>query len=248
MTFRELLLDTWHIDNTQLCMLQKQCTDNITWNLEMRRRWYAKPRNTSEQIEAFYKDNFLYSAHLLSKVPLDETVEPNKLHTDEWIYTELEDAIRNKKHLLDFGSAFGNTGCVGYCMGYWVDMVDIDAPHSRFVEMMTENVREKRLSFEYTSYEQLIRDGLWHMYDVINVSQVMEHLYRPLTVLRKLWEAMLPGGILLMDCFFDDYDDKAPYHLKRNNPFGDVEYWNRCVAAIGFKQIRNRVWYKPEDS
>lgn len=244
MTFRELLLEVWEIDNAELEEMRRTCSDDLSWNLQMRRLWHEPPyfpRDTPELVAMFYAQNPLYSAHLLHRLPLDVEIDPHALNTDAWVQEVLEE-YGTGKHLLDYGSGFGNTGCWSFCRGDWVDMADISSPHARFVAGLVEYIGDPKLQF----FQVEEGSHLWRPYDVIVCSQVLEHVFYPMQVLRQFWESLLPGGLLLLDVFFDDCHDRAPYHLRRNNPFGDVDYWRRCVGSVGFQQVRSRVWCKGE--
>lgn len=239
LTFRDLLLQIWNIDNIELEKLCNETADNFKYNAALSTLWNTQERTTPKDIAEYYQENYLYSVHLLGKVPLDKEISENGFTTDELItkcltaYKESHDFQKGYGYLLDYGSGFGNTGFAAYAMGYKVVMMDVDSPHARFVNVLVEYFNDKNLRFEFIRPASPVLPDA--MFDVIICWQVLEHVATPLKLLKKFRKHLFPDGLLIIDTFFDDVQKFAPYHLAKHNQFGNIQYWYRCVESVGFE-------------
>lgn len=237
MTIRELICQEWKITEAELERLISLAQDNQSYNRQLADEWNRQVRKTSEEINDFYNDNLLYSIHMIHKLPLDSELSSAIFIADTRVSELLLD-IPPVSHLLDYGSGFGNNGLWAFQRGFNVICADIDSPHARILETICRRIDNPRLSFH------LLPGKFIRLVDVIVCSQVMEHLPNPIKVLKLFHKLLIQGGLLVLDCFFDDCGGRAPYHLRNNNVFGDTAYWHRCIETVGFKPFKNYVWKK----
>ena len=244
MTFKELLLDEWNITEGKLDWLLRITSGSDYHNELLAERWHSTRRETEKEIKDFYRDNIINSRSILHRLPLDSEISLDCFQPDcTEIANFLDKAGSESKavlHLLDFGAGFGNNGFYAHQHGYTVTFVEIESPHYYIIKRIIQHVQSKRL---FLTTEMPNR-----FFDLIISMQVMEHLKNPLKYLAKFYTHLFDEGYLIMDCFFDDCQGKAPYHLHENNVFGDTKYWYRCVKQIGFQPVLQQdkilVWKK----
>jgi len=236
MTFRELILITWGIDNSILDSMIALYNPDIGgqddfFELQLV-EWDKYPRESSMQVERFYEKNIHYSAALVHVgLPLDAEVGVSAFGANEWVSNNVAG-----RYVLDFGAGFG-----GKCMslistGHNVVFCDIPAPHTQILRKMLSIINLPTARFHDKPFR--------YKFDTIVTDQVMEHLYDPLHVVCQFHDALFPGGKLLMDYWFENAGGTIAEHLASNNVFGDDDYWNRCVESIGFNRTDRRVWVK----
>jgi len=235
-TFRELILETWDIDNLTLESMMALYNPAINGQDEFFElqliEWAKYPRKSSVQVERFYENNIHYSAALVYVgVPLDAEVGVSAFRANEWVSNNVVG-----RHVLDFGSGFG-----GKCMSlvstdYDVVFCDIPSPHTEVIRKMLDIINLPTARFHDKPFR--------YRFDTIVTDQVMEHLYDPLYIVRQFHDALFSGGTLLMDYWFENSGGMIAEHLASNNVFGDDDYWNRCVESIGFNRTDRRIWVK----
>jgi len=236
MNWKELILETWGIEETWLYKLRDTVTETGKMNEILAKEWHCQPRQTSADIAAFYKDNFLYSTQLVHWHLLNCEVS-----LDNFAPLEI-DFIDAGKHFLDFGTGMGGSGFQAQKAGCVVHMMDIDAPHSRVLEKAAFLINNPTFNFSYINYPDFWCEPPMGYYDIIYCKQTMEHLKAPLQYVKLFYDSLFPGGILIMENFFNDCEGKAPYHLRENNKFGNYEYWKKCVEMIGFQEVQENIW------
>lgn len=219
----------------------KICRDNKLFNEKLAEMWY-----NGKIGDEFYKDNYLYSAHLLHKLPLDLPASLINIATHNrhsYIHDIASLFKYTHKNVLDFGSGAGNNGFTFANFGYNVDFADVKSPHFWIVHdlidimgmsstcwyLSTDNVKSGRI--DSTLCDQ--------KYDIIVCIQVLEHAKNPEDILSMFYDMLSDNGLLILETFFDDCQGTAPYHYHENmeKGYNKPEYWKQVLLSNGFHPL-----------
>lgn len=82
-------------------------------------------------------------------------------------------------------------------------------------------------------------------FDMVNLSQVIEHVAEPRAVVRRIYEVLRPGGILVLETPNTDTLDWrwfrsgawGAYHIPRHWTFFDPASLRRLVESVGFESL-----------
>lgn len=133
---------------------------------------------------------------------------------------------RNDEHprVLDYGSGVGTTGIVFAQAGYDVTLADVADPLLSFARWRFER-RGLPVATIDLKRERVPRGS----YDGVICFDVLEHIPRPLRVVRRLRGALEPGGLLFLFAPFGE-DPLRPMHVVHDDRVMD---WFR---ALGFRR------------
>jgi len=206
------------------------CKDDKLFNEKLAEMW-----NNGKIGDEFYKDNYLYSANLLRKLPLDSPASLINIASHNR-YSYIYDIARLFKYtyttVLDFGSGMGNNGLIFAHFGYpIVDFFDVASPHSDILRELVRYLRLPDSSF-------IIEFGEMR-YDVIICIQVLEHVRDPEGILSMFNKLLNNNGLLILETFFDNCQGAAPYHYRENmdRGYNNPEYWKQVLSKHGFHPL-----------
>jgi 2-polyprenyl-3-methyl-5-hydroxy-6-metoxy-1,4-benzoquinol methylase len=116
------------------------------------------------------------------------------------------------RHLIDYGSGIGNDAIVFGQAGYEVTLADVSTPLLKFAawRCARRGLAVKILDLRTETLPP-------HAYDVAVCFDVLEHVPRPLHVLRRLHAALVPGGLLFLHAPFGADPDR-PMHIVHEDP------------------------------
>ena len=206
------------------------CRDNKLMNQKLSEIW-----NSGKVGDEFYKDNYLYSAHLLHQLPLDlpaSLINIAAHNRYSYIYDIASLFRYTHKNVLDFGSGIGNYGFTFAHFGYNVTFADVDSPHLRIVKALSN---EMKVNSKFVSLPSSFTDKS----EIIICVQVLEHAKDPEEILRFFYDHLRDNGLLILETFFDDVQGLAPYHLKENmtKGYNNPEYWKQILLSHGFHPL-----------
>jgi SAM-dependent methyltransferase len=116
------------------------------------------------------------------------------------------------QRLIDYGSGIGSDAIVFGLAGYEVTLADVSSPLLKFAAWRCAR-RGLAVKTIDLSTETLPRRA----YDVALCFDVLEHVPRPLHVLRRLHAALVPGGLLFLHAPFG-VDPDRPMHIVHEDP------------------------------
>ena len=116
------------------------------------------------------------------------------------------------RRLIDYGSGIGSDAIVFGQAGYEVTLADVSTPLLKFAAW-----RCARRGLAVKTIDIRTRPLPPRAYDVALCFDVLEHVRRPLHVLRRLHAAMVPGGVLFLHAPFG-HDPERPMHIVHEDP------------------------------
>ncbi len=212
------------------------CRDNKLFNEKLSEIW-----NSGKVGDEFYKDNYLYSAHLLHQLPLDLPASLINIaaHNRSSYIHDIASLFRyTHKNVLDFGAGIGNNGFTFASFGYNVTFADVDSPHFRIVKALS-NEMKVNASFANLGHSVHATQLSFMKYDIIMCIQVLEHTRNPEDLLSMFDSVLNDNGLLILETFFDDCQGTAPYHYKANidKGYNKPDYWKQVLIEHGFHPI-----------
>lgn len=143
--------------------------------------------------------------------------------------------------VLDYGSGGGSIGLHCAKVGAQVTLCDVSP---RLLAAISGFAAAHGTPIQTV----LILDEVPHLpgeYDVMVTIDALEHVQRPVEVLRELVRVLVPGGVLWMEVFFGGHE-MAPYHLVENSHFGETGKWAGVARSEGLDPINEKglLWRK----
>ncbi|KKN62417.1 hypothetical protein LCGC14_0512140 [marine sediment metagenome] len=215
------------------------CRDNKLMNQKLSEIW-----NSGKVGDEFYKDNYLYSAHLLHQLPLDlpaSLINIAAHNRYSYIYDIASLFRYTHKNVLDFGSGIGNFGFTFAHFGYNVTFADVDSPHLRIVKALSNEMKVRASFANQFGHTVPATQLSFTKYDIIVCIQVLEHSSNPEELLSRFYKMLSDNGLLILETFFDDCQGTTPYHYKENmnKGYNKPEYWKQVLITHGFHPIMN---------
>jgi 2-polyprenyl-3-methyl-5-hydroxy-6-metoxy-1,4-benzoquinol methylase len=136
-------------------------------------------------LERYYQDN--YGPYTLPNSPTELKLEAEKVR----FRIEIIQQFVGKGHLLEIGPSFGAFAFLAKQEGFKVDSIEMDTRCCRFLTDVA-GVNCVRTSDVIEALKTA------PAYEVITLWHNIEHLVDPWTVLRRISELLLPGGILVI--------------------------------------------------
>ena len=164
--------------------------------------WNKIPRDSEKRIEEFYNEYFDY---IIEEISVDGPYRRAPSCFDILGWLEGREGI----NLLDYGSGVGNAALFFHASGFKMTLADISAPMLNFCRWRFER-RNWPAAFINLNKTGLPADA----FDAIICLDVFEHLYDPWKHLKKLSEALKPGGLLFMECVFGTDSDRPMHVIK----------------------------------
>lgn len=215
----------------------KICRDNKLFNEKLAEIWY-----NGKVGDEFYKGNYLYSTHLLHKLPLDLPASLINIatHNRHSYIHDIASLFRyTHKNVLDFGSGIGNNGFTFANFGYDVDFADVKSPHFWIVRELIDFLNMPSTTWFLDAGELTFEELRKKQYDIIVCVQVLEHARNPEDILSMFYNMLSDNGLLILETFFDDCQGRAPYHYKENmcKGYNNPEYWKQVLLLYGFHPL-----------
>jgi 2-polyprenyl-3-methyl-5-hydroxy-6-metoxy-1,4-benzoquinol methylase len=113
-----------------------------------------------------------------------------KIATGEWLADTAEKILGNKGRMLELGCGRGELLAGAARRDWSVCGVEM-------TEEFADIASERDIEIEYSSIEKCL--SLQGTYDVILLAAILEHLYEPVKTLRRVREALRPGGLVFID-------------------------------------------------
>ena len=135
----------------------------------------------------------------------DLTVKLPGLRYDYAYQFDLIKKYSHGKSIADYGCGSANFISNAINIGYLCDGVEYN---SEFIEVLRKNL----LAVSFYSIDEFINDK--KKYDVIRLSNVLEHLTHPKNVLEKLYDKLEENGILLIEGPIEDNFSLAQFFRK----------------------------------
>jgi 2-polyprenyl-6-hydroxyphenyl methylase/3-demethylubiquinone-9 3-methyltransferase len=206
-------LDVSKLDINRLWNLMDQIWDDLGCN-------YSTSEDNLKKIEKFYEHPVWILNGLF--VEKDSESQTNREKIVNWINDNYKEYLI--KSVLDYGGGFGT---LARMISSGIDGIDVKImePHPPTLAQRL-NKNYKNISYVSKLKSQFV--------DCIVCTDVLEHLFDPLSSLREMREALRDGGVLIIgSCFY-------PYikcHLPGN--FYLRYFFKYFAVLIGFKLIHS---------
>ncbi|HXH05029.1 MAG TPA: class I SAM-dependent methyltransferase [Vicinamibacterales bacterium] len=134
-------------------------------------------------------------------------------------------AAQPGREFLDYGSGIGSNALVFGLAGFRVTLADIADPLLRFARWRCERrgLAVRAVDLKRESLER-------GRYDVITCFDVLEHVPDPLAAVRRMRDALRPGGILFLYAPFGP-DPERPQHIVHRDPV------TPRIRSLGFDRL-----------
>ena len=150
--------------------------------------------------------------------------------------------------VLDYGCGHFIFGFWAYYLGYKVTFADIPHDFFRFMEFVC---KKRGMDINFVPITGQTAD-LPEQYNYIINSEIMEHCWEPLTILRYLISKLKKYGLIYISDFYDDCQGEDPSHLKHNNICQDIAFKFHNYEACGIEPYQSdlnniiKIWKKYE--
>lgn len=155
--------------------------------------------------------------------------------------------INKQEKILDYGCGQAIYSLTLYFMGYHnMTLVDVPNIHFKFLEFLCNKYG---LTIKFIPIESEFAN-ISESYDYIICTDVLEHCWDPIKVLRFLVSKVNPGKLIYVSDFYDDAQGTDPFHLKHNfkyqNPKLKIEdYTNLGIELFSYEDnLLRTVWKK----
>lgn len=177
-------------------------------------RMVTDPRDP-DQLVRFYNES---QAELFEQIAWHAT-EP--IHHRSLVCADLAATLPGRQ-FLDYGSGIGSNAVVFGLAGFDVTLADIADPLRNFAKWRCERrgIRVRTIDLKHQGLEPAA-------YDVITCFDVLEHVPDPLAAVRRMRDALRPGGTFFLYAPFG-FDPERPMHVVHDDPVSPR------VRSLGF--------------
>lgn len=217
---------------------------------------YLDPFPTADDYVLMYPPS--YQSGINSKIVPDR----KKLPGLRFAYKKHFDLVQKYapgKRILDYGCGQANFVVNALHAGFQCDGAEYNPVH---VELLRKEIPGSNfyLLDEFHSNESL-------QYDVIRLSNVLEHLDKPGEIVRSLMKKLSPGGILLVEgpietnfslaflsrkLYFQSTRNRkvshTPTHIFFSNAKNQRQFFDRNALAELYFEVKDNEWPYPESS
>jgi 2-polyprenyl-3-methyl-5-hydroxy-6-metoxy-1,4-benzoquinol methylase len=167
------------------------------------------------QLTRFYNES---QAELFEQIAWHST-EP--IHHRSLVCADLASTMPGRE-FLDYGSGIGSNALVFGLAGFRVTLADIADPLRNFARWRCERrgIPVRAIDLKHESLERA-------RYDVITCFDVLEHVPDPLGAVRRMRDALRPGGSFFLYAPFG-FDPDRPMHVVHDDPV------SAKVRSLGF--------------
>ena len=220
-------VDHW----TQLLFYTPHEPGSAPWDPFMYRLWIKQKRDTFEDIIDFYRED--------CSVVFQGTMAGS--WTGSVLSDSLKTVVKSNDKVLEYGSGGGReiAGCLK--QGAKVTACDVS-------ERLLEGIKLLAQENGYGEHLDtlLIREEVPSLpkdYDVIITIDCLEHVQKPIEVLKELISSLKTNGLLYIEVFFGGHE-MSPYHLVENNYLGDPQTWYGLLESLGLRRLDTYLWQK----
>jgi 2-polyprenyl-3-methyl-5-hydroxy-6-metoxy-1,4-benzoquinol methylase len=169
----------------------------------------------AEQVVRFYNQS---KSELFEQIAWHAS---DVIHHRSPVCRDLALSLRGRE-FLDYGSGIGSNALVFGLAGFKVTLADVADPLRSFAKWRLERrgLRVRALDLKHESLEP-------NRYDVITCFDVLEHVPDPLGAVKRMRDALRPGGILFLYAPFGD-DPERPMHVVHDDPVSSR------IRSLGF--------------
>lgn len=155
---------------------------------------YVNPRLIQNDIFELYDENYFHGKGFDKSIEYKDEFENNKNKTNllDWDVSSIKENLKSnspKPLLLDAGCGMGLFLYKAKIAGFECEGIELSPYAAKFVESVGFTVQNASLE------NAEMPEG---KYDAIVMREVIEHLADPKTILKKVYNALKPGGVLFM--------------------------------------------------
>lgn len=157
------------------------------------------------------------------------------------------DHIGKNEKILDYGCGQAAYPLTLYFMGYHnITLVDVPNHHFRFLEFLC---KKYNIDIKFIPLTDKFAN-LTEYYDYIICTDVLEHCWEPLNVLRFIVSKVNPGKLMYISDYYDDAQGIDPSHLKHNFKYQDSKLKINDYSSLGIQlflyedNLLRTVWKK----
>lgn len=175
--------------------------------------WQQSPRETWEQVRAFYQEGGDWHVKGLAAFNLEYD------QARDWAINDLSRLVKPDSRIIDYGAG------IGYCtiplaQRSNMRVVAVDLAGSPTMDFLKWRIKKHGLDHlvETQEFGQLTPQDLREPADGILLISVLDHLWAPYETLEWVNRNVRTGGFILCDTWRNMKDDNEPQHLIRYDP------------------------------
>lgn len=194
--------------------------------------------NTSEASKKLYFDieyNFRFRFH--NPDAILQSANSLYSNTSGNIILDFPKTLPKELSLLDYGCGAAEFSLALALNGY-NNITLAELPNLSF-KWLQYIAKKEKLNLKFIEITD--DNELTEMYDYINFSEVLEHVWNPLKIMKYLIDHLKIGNYMYLSHFFNDLGGKEPFHLTHNNIYSDGPYFNELLNNLGLFLFKNDI-------
>jgi glycosyltransferase involved in cell wall biosynthesis/SAM-dependent methyltransferase len=187
--------------------------------INVKEAWNKEAPKTETEIIRFYKNTDAYIFDLTTIHKIYERLIWKKKASEIFKHN-------NCSRILDYGGGIGEDSMYFKRLGFQPDLFELPSLTADFARFRFQKLN---LSIPVITSEE----NLDKLYDGIYATEVLEHVWDPIRLVKTFSKIIKKGGILLLTHSFELIGDNYPSHLKQNKSL--IEDFPSFVEREGFK-------------